>query len=265
MSLFRVFWERWGVTVDEATQLSPEEVAEHLHEFLVERFAPGTQDQVGSYTFTNESAIALVTSTDGATTRRLSLLLAEGWNWLERQGFLIPLPGDHTRNHVFVSSWARAYPTRASVREYRTRLHLRADQLRPALAAEVIPQFLHTNYRAAIQGAFALTERRLRELLLEEGSIPADDLERQTGVDLVNRAFGKNGVFRTDIREEEAEGLHKLLLGAFGLWRNDSSHWRTEHWPPNDAISIVLLANYLLGVLEERGHALRAKRSNDGS
>ena len=264
MSRFRSFWEHWGVSVEEALQLVPEEVAEHLLEFLNASEGNAPPGQFGTEHFIKETPIAQAVPTDSASVRRLAFLMAEAWNWLERQGFVIFAPGDDRRISFFVSRWGRAYPTRAAVREYRTRLHLHADQLRPELAEEVMPQFLHTNFRAAIQGAFALTERRLRELLREEGSTPADDLEQLSGAGFVNKAFGKAGVLRSGLKDEEVEGLHKLFLGAIGLWRNDSSHWRTDEWRPNDAVTIVLLANYLLGVLEERAAALSARGSPEG-
>ncbi len=68
------------------------------------------------------------------------------------------------------------------------------------------------------------------------------------------QAFNSNSGPLTDMTEPEAErkALMFLVAGAMGRFKNPSGHRHVNFSSPKEAIEMILLANHLFKIVEER-------------
>lgn len=100
-------------------------------------------------------------------------------------------------------------------------------------------------YDVAVLQAFKEIEIAVRTA----GSFAATDL----GVPMMRRAFAVPGGTLTDAKEVAAEqqALSDLFAGAIGYCKNPQSH-RNVLLEPGEAVELVMLASYLLRVVDSR-------------
>ena len=203
------------------------------------------------YSFTLMSA----TSYPGTVDRRtVGISLAEAWSWLEREGLIVPRPGQ-TGEWFEVSRRGRVLTAQADFEAYRRGNLLRRDSLDPLLVEKVWPLFIRGDYDVAVFQAFKILEVRVRQL----GGFPDSDY----GVVLMGKAFNPTtGPLRDASRlPAEREALAALFTGAIGLFKNPGSH-REVPFEPAEAAEAVYLANTLLRLLvgAEARMAVSARR-----
>jgi uncharacterized protein (TIGR02391 family) len=118
-------------------------------------------------------------------------------------------------------------------------------ELHPLLEAKARPQFLRGDFETAIFVAMKEVEVRVRQL-----SGASDSL---LGTKLMQQAFAPTGPLAAagaDPGEVVAE--MELFKGAIGLFKNPSSHRPVSYSDATAAAEIVLLADLLLRLLDQR-------------
>jgi uncharacterized protein (TIGR02391 family) len=125
-------------------------------------------------------------------------------------------------------------------------------EMHPRIAARVRSQFLLGEYELAAFAAMREVEIRVREL----AGASAGDI----GVPLMTKAFKEGG----PLRDPSAEGgeqvaMMALFQGAIGVFKNPTSHRQVDYADPTIASEVVLFADLLLRMLDER--AVVTKRS----
>jgi uncharacterized protein (TIGR02391 family) len=87
----------------------------------------------------------------------------------------------------------------------------------------------------------------------EAGGFAASDL----GTDLMRKAFHEDNGPLTDKSAEKSERQARsaLFAGAIGSYKNPHSHRDVNLDDPNEATEIVLLANHLLRIVDQRAAA----------
>ncbi|MCX5998277.1 MAG: TIGR02391 family protein [Chloroflexi bacterium] len=179
-----------------------------------------------------------------------SKAIAEAWMWLQREVLLAPHPSPGSNGWVFVT---RRGIARADSRDLDIKTYLRLrgnllprELLDPVLDKKVRPLFLGGDYDAAVMLAFKEVEVRIRE------AIKAG--QDRVGKDLVLDAFHADDGRLTDKEALAAErqGVQQLFLGSYLAFRNPSAHRYIDWQDPMECAQLILLADYLLRVVERR-------------
>jgi len=169
----------------EAVALPPEELALFVLRFLRDPSTPGFRNR---YNFTLMSSTSYGGGLAGPQRRELQLALAEAWAWLEREGLIVPRPGDMSEWYE-LSRRGRSLESAADFEAYRLGDRVRKQSLNPLLEQKVWPLFVRGDYEVAVVQAFKLVEVRVRRL----GRYTLDDY----GVALVHKAFSPGRGRRT--------------------------------------------------------------------
>ncbi len=178
--------------------------------------------------------------------------VSDGWQWLENEGFVTR----HTEHHDDV--WAlSAAGERADlprhVADARALGLLRAAELDPELAAQVLPIFFRGQYDIAVLVAMRLVEDRVRFA----AGLTVSDI----GVALMRKALSATSGPLTDpgLDGGEKVGQMELFSGAIGVFKNPPSHRLVDFNDPQEAAEAVLLANSLLRLLTRAMSATRGR------
>jgi uncharacterized protein (TIGR02391 family) len=171
------------------------------------------------------------------------------WVWLEREGLLLPAPGHQDRDWVFVSQRGMALLSTENFAAYRFASLFPRKTLHPALASNTYALFLRGHYDTVVFEAFRAVEVAVRAA----GGFPPS----MVGTDLMRKAFATNSGPLTDTSAvvPEQEATSNLFAGAIGLFKNPTSHRAGTISKPEDAVALVMFADYLLRLVEERGTA----------
>lgn len=139
----------------------------------------------------------------------------EAWAWLEREGLIVPKPGDMTLSQI--SRRGRRFVTAGDLNAYRMANILPKATLHPVIAGKVWSAFLRGDYDVAVFQAIKEVEVAVRTA----GKFAPNDL----GVKLMRAAFGRGGPLRdAGAHDSEEDGLMELFTGAVGHGKNPSSH-----------------------------------------
>jgi uncharacterized protein (TIGR02391 family) len=181
--------------------------------------------------------------------QKVNEALMAAWVWLEREGLLLPAPGQQDRDWVVVSERGKTLVSKENFEAYRHGMLFPRSTLHPAIASNTFALFLRGHYDTVVFEAFRAVEVAVRE----GGGFPASLF----GLQLMRAAFGDKGPltdYSTIIGEQEATG--HLFAGAIGLFKNPTSHRAGTVSKPEDAVALVLFADYLLRLIERRvsGH-----------
>lgn len=176
---------------------------------------------------------------------QVEFAMAEGWNWLVREGLLAPTPGSNGLNGWhFVTRRGAQLKNRAGVAAYTSSVMLPRAILHPELVKCCWSAFMRGEYDTAVFQAF----RELEVAIREAGGFSADDI----GVALAQKAFRENGPL-ADMEAPPGErvALLNMMAGALGSYKNPHSH-RRVHLSAVDATEMIVMASHLMKIVDAR-------------
>ena len=172
--------------------------------------------------------------------------LAAAWVWLEREGMLLPAPGQQDPDWVFISERGRAITKKENFEAYRFSSIFPRKSLHPAIASSTFALFIRGHYDTVVFEAFRAVEVSVRQAT----GLPQD----LVGSPLMRKAFEVNGGILTDtlLVPSERQAMSDLFAGAMGIFKNPTSHRLAAITKPEDAVDLVMFANYLLRLVDQR-------------
>jgi len=219
--------------------LEPEELAGLALELII---AEGSgPSRLHPTSFTSPETIGAF---DQHVRNEIAHALAEGWNWLIREGLLAPRPGDTFGWH-FVTRRGRRIRNRADIRAYADSVLLPRGTLAPRLVDVCWPSYVRGDYDTAVFQAFKELEVMIRDA--------AGYSQQEYGTVMVRKAFDENNGPLTDMRKlsSERQALANLIAGAVGSYKNPHSH-RKVKVEAEEACEMIVLASHLIKIVEAR-------------
>ena len=189
---------------------------------------------------------------DNRNQDQIILAVTEAWNWLEVQGLLIPAPGGNgSYGWRVLSRKAEKLASSAEVQQFAKSRHLRREILNPRIADKVWSAFIRSEYDVAVFQAMKAVEVAVREA----SGLGAEEL----GVKLMRKAFNVEDGPLTDMTAEmgERQACSDLFAGAIGSYKNSHSHRDVNLNNPDEAHELVMLANHLLRIVDQRRSATK--------
>lgn len=175
----------------------------------------------------------------------IDLALAEAWSWLVAQGLLVHSPSGHGNGSYVLSRRAKRFQDETEFRQYSVARMLQKDALNPRIANDVWLDFMRGKFDVAVFQAFKAVEVAVRE------AVGSSDL---FGVKLMRDAFDPNSGQLNDsaINSGERQARSDLFAGAIGSYKNSQSHRDVNLDDPIEALEIIMLANHLLRIIDNR-------------
>jgi uncharacterized protein (TIGR02391 family) len=183
----------------------------------------------------------------GAKERDIELAVAESWNWLRVQGFIVPARGmNGNSGFCQISRRGQALSTEEDFRHFREAAAFPKTMLHPSIADKVWLDLARGELADAVFAAFRTVEESVRLA----GGYGAAEI----GTDLMRKAFDPKGGPLADMNQEkgEREALAHLFAGAIGSYKNPHSHRTVSITDPKEAQEMVLMASHLLRIVEAR-------------
>lgn len=72
----------------------------------------------------------------------------------------------------------------------------------------------------------------------------------ESGVDLMNRAFGPTGPLLKGQPQKERSYTRELFTGAFSVFRNPTAHREVKFDDPREVVDTICFANQLLRMVD---------------
>ena len=194
--------------------LEPEELAGIILEYLNSLTNP---EQFTPYHFSSPETVAEYPSEHQEDIR---LVLMEGWNWLEREGFIArKRPGSFDGGAMFITRQGCRLKKSTDLETYRNANRLPKKLLHPVIAQKVYHLFLRGDYDIAVFQAFKEVEVAVRDA----GSYTT---ESRGSYQLMRKAFHPETGELSDINQtaDEKQATSDLFAGAIGLYRNPHAH-----------------------------------------
>jgi uncharacterized protein (TIGR02391 family) len=176
----------------------------------------------------------------------IDLALAEAWSWLIAQGLLVTAPNAANTHAYVLSRRAGKFADESEFRRFAAARMLQKEALHPRIATDVWMEFMRGKFDIAVLLAMKAVEVAVREA----SRLPSDQL----GVSLMREAFkpkcGPLADHPTEKGEQEARSA--LFAGAIGSYKNPQSHRDVNLDDPIEALEIIMLANHLLRIVDNR-------------
>lgn len=168
--------------------------------------------------------------------------VTQAWDWLQREGLAVQEPGQSV-NFVIATDEGKA--ALGSISEFfaaRNARHLLSDRLRPELSS-ARRHFDRGDYEAAVLAAYKVVEVTVRDA--------ASYGPELFGTKLMSQAFDPQAGPLADPNTEPGEqaAMRNLFAGAYGVFRNSTSHREVDLNDPQEVSEIILLANLLLRIV----------------
>lgn len=178
---------------------------------------------------------------------QVDLAIAEAWQWLIAQGFLVPIA--NSGDWVVLSRRALKFQDEQAVAIFSVARMLRKEVLQAPIANTVWGALMRGEFDAAVFQAMKAVEVAVHEALGKPGNL--------RGVDLMRKAFHAQDGKLTDLTTEvgERQSRSDLFAGAIGSFKNPHSHRNVTISDPTEAIEAVMLANHLLRIVASRVEA----------
>lgn len=177
----------------------------------------------------------------------IDMAITEAWNWLEREGLLVPAPDTNGQNGWRVlSRRARSYAQNVDLSRRAAPVAFPKELLHPRILEKAWPAYARTDFDNAAFEAMKALEVAVREAA---GYGP-----EKIGVNLMKDAFSEGKGPLTDAAAPSAEQVSRMNLfwGAIGSYKNPQSHRDVNLDDPVEALEIILLANHLLRIVDTR-------------
>jgi uncharacterized protein (TIGR02391 family) len=182
--------------------------------------------------------------------RRNEIVVAasEAWAWLENATLLINPPpvGPAFQSTRVLSRRAQQLAKEPETRRAFSTRRIPKDALHPAIRQDVWADYHRGKYDTAVFEAMKAVEVAVRDV---SGFAPRD-----IGTALMRKAFDPETGPLTDLADEksEREARSALFAGAIGSYKSPHSHRKVALDDPDEAAEIIMLANHLLRIVDER-------------
>lgn len=177
--------------------------------------------------------------------KEVGLAVAEAWAWLQAQGLIVPDVGINGSNGGRrLSRRANRFEDEAEFTRYAIARHLPKEALHPRIAQKVWMAFMRGEFDVAVFQAMKAVEVAVR----------AATHKTELGVKLMRSAFNPENGPLTDMTVDSGERIARMELfaGAIGSYKNPHSHRDVPLDDPAEATEVILLANHLLRIVENR-------------
>lgn len=230
-------------------ELEPEEIAQYLLAYLQNLVAQDGRNKLNRGNNINPSNPDMqeYSGRNNPEATKIAEVLSEGWAWLESEGFLVGHPEEYQGSWVMLSRRARAITTPEAFKQAQHIKLIPKGVLDPQLAQKVWSPFIRGDFELAIFAAFKEVEVRIRTV----AELPVTEV----GVALARKAFHPRTGPLTDtsISDPGEKQAHSdLFAGALGSFKNPSSHRDVDYTDPVIAASLILHANTLIKIIENR-------------
>jgi uncharacterized protein (TIGR02391 family) len=231
--------------VDAFLALEPEAIAGVMLEHLHDR-------DPSEHQFIHPAAISAVYTFGGYDPRKVEACqkrLVEGWAVLENLGLLVRRPSDGQGAYI-LSRRGEATKNGADLKHFQDASLFPRDLVHGSIRTNVYSLFVQGDYEMAVLKAYRLVEIAVRDAC-------GPGYKEMYGVELIRAAFHTESgpLTRRDEQKSEREALSHLFAGAIGRFKNPSSHRHVVFNDPREAIEMILFANHLLRIVEERRNA----------
>lgn len=169
------------------------------------------------------------------------------WSWLETSGLICKHPEQDNEWYI-VTQRGRSVRDRIGVQALVRSQQLPESYLHPELLLHARPLYFQGRFDTAVFEAFKALEVSIRDAAkLDAGLV---------GTKLAARAFNPEGGPLSDLTLDSGErvALMNLMSGALGSAKNPSSHRRVA-LGPDEARDLIILASYLLNIVDTRRNA----------
>lgn len=227
---------------DDLLALEPEELAGAVMEYLHSQDPNGGPNMLNRLAFISIDTVKVYPKEYHEHTKKA---LMEAWVWLEREGFIAPLPGD-SGSGMFITRKGLRVKGLSDLKSYQNANLFPKHLLHPVIVHQVYSAFLRGEYATAVFQAFKEVEVAVRKA----GNYAQTDI----GVPLMRKAFEKSSgaLTRNSLPEAEKDAMPHLFAGAIGLYKNPHSHRNEPITDPKETVSLLVLASHLLYIVDAR-------------
>ncbi|MEM1196308.1 MAG: TIGR02391 family protein [Pseudomonadota bacterium] len=174
------------------------------------------------------------------------LSVAEGWQWLESQGLIMPAAAPNESYTRFTRIGLRLAEDESRFDAYLSTSQFPKSLIHESIMDDVWIQLAQGKYDVAVFIAFRAVEEAVRDA--------AGYNEEEHGVPMIRRAFHKTDGPLTKLSDPmaEREALLGLVAGAVGSYKNPHSHRTVGLSDASEAQEMIVLASHLLRIIEGR-------------